>query len=335
MYVMHFNTRFTHSLFSFLFISFLFIFIFSLSNTANAQSIPGQSMGLTLVSKPLFPLPHSEAVISIDDYSINTVGSTITWYVDNIEQPKNKNERSLTIQTGEIGKTKNIKVVLSRTNAPTLTSSLDLSPTQIDVILEANTYVPNFYKGRALPSRDSMMRAIAVVHDGTKNPDDSYVYKWSLNSNVLFGGQTKGKNTIDIQMPHYDDLDLVVDVYTSTGASIGQGYVILLATEPELHFYEYSPLKGLSLREASNPTLLLAEETTLYAEPYFLDSALNEREATFTWKINQEVVAHESKKPNALTLRRIGESGNSILDFSVVTNKSIPQIISKQLDLTF
>ena len=257
---MYQSARTLNSFFSLFFMSVFVFFLFSIATPLHAQTIPGQSTGLTLIADPSYPAPHTETIISIDDYSINTVGSTISWFINNVEQTKNKNERSIKVTTGNLGKNTTVRVALSRAGSPVLTTSLSLTPSQVDIILESTTYVPRFYKGRALPTRDSMMRATAVVHDGTATPDSSYVYQWSLDSTVLMGGQTKGKRTIDIQMPHYDDLDLFVEVYKPTGELIGRGAVLLLAVEPELHFYESSPLRGLSERELFSPFSLIGEE---------------------------------------------------------------------------
>ncbi|MFZ2253153.1 MAG: hypothetical protein WAW13_03200 [Minisyncoccia bacterium] len=332
---MHQHTRRIRTFYSFVFASIFTLSFFSGVAPLHAQTIPGQSTGLTLVAEPSYPAPHTETIISIDDYSINTVGSTISWFINNVEQTKNINERSIKITTGDLGKSTNVRVALSRAGGSVLTTSLSLTPSQVDIILESDTYIPQFYKGRALPTRDSMMRATAVVHDGKATPDSSYVYQWSLDSTVLMGGQTKGKRTIDIQMPHYDNLDLFVEVYTSTGELIGRGAVLLLAVEPELHFYENSPLRGLSERELSSPFRLIGEEATIYGEPYFIDSPMRENDATFTWMIDYEPVPHDSSLPNALTLRKVGGAGKAEIDFSVVTRGGIPQFVQKAFQLIF
>lgn len=300
-----------------------------------AAPLHAQTAGLSLIADPEFPLPHTETTVTIDDYSLDTVGSNITWYVDGVEQPNARNERSLKLISGKLGEKSVVKVALSRANTSVLSTTLTIVPTQIDIILEANTYVPPFYAGRALPTRDSMMRATAVVNDGTGTADNAYVYQWSIGPTVLFGGKTKGKRTVDLEMPHYDDVLLFVEVFSAEGEMLGRSAITLLATEPELHFYEHSPLRGLREREILSPYKLIGEETTIYGEPYFVDSRIKEDDAIFTWKINYENAAHDADVPNALTLRHVGGGGESLVGFSVETKKRMPQFVESALRLIF
>lgn len=315
---------------TFVLVGFFFILFFF-----SASPLHAQTAGLTLIAEPAFPSPHTETTITLDDYSLDTIGSSITWYVDGVEQEAYRNERTLKMTTGALGKKSVVRAVLSRPNALTLSTSRTIIPTQVDIILEANTYTPQFYSGRALPTRDSLMRAIAVVNDGGVASDSSYVYAWSMDSSALSGGTLKGKNVLDLEMPHYDDKVLSVEVFNADGDALGQGGVLLTAVEPELHFYEHNPLRGLSERAASSPLQLLNEETTIYGEPYFIDARMRETEATFSWSIDTEPVAPDENIPNALTLRHIGGKGSSMIDFDIVTRKNFPQFVRRTLQVIF
>lgn len=71
-----------------------------------------------LESKPQYPEPQSTATVSLNDYSVNTFGATINWFVNGVEQVGAKNNRSITVPTREIGSQEVVKAVLSYTNAP-------------------------------------------------------------------------------------------------------------------------------------------------------------------------------------------------------------------------
>ncbi len=299
-----------------------------------AQSAIG-SAGLTLIPTPQFPKPNSTVQVSIDDYSLETTGATITWYVNGVERKESKNERMLPISVGAVGKKTTVRVALSRPNVPTLESSLTLTPATVDIILETNTYVPYFYKGKALPSGESQIRATAVLNDGSTVPDTAYTYKWTVGTEVFSGGPLKGRNTITFDLPHYDNGGLTVEVTNGNGEVIGGKSVPLTSIAPELHFYEYSPLRGLFQKELPNVLPLIGEETTIYAEPYFLNASLNRVSADFTWKINGEETQTGEEMPNAITLRRVGGGGDADISFTAVTKKKIPQFVESTFGLMF
>lgn len=311
-------------------------FVFTLyGEPAHAQSLFETVKGITLTTVPEFPSPHAPVQVSLDDYSVETTGASIAWFINGVERTEFKNERSITIQTGDVGEKSTVRVVLTRSNAPALSHSLSIVPTEIDIILEADTYVPSFYRGRALPSRDSSLRAIAVVHDGTNVPDSAYTYKWSLGNTVISGGPVTGRNVLMLDLPHFDNQPLLVEVFDSTGTRIGRNEVQLIGTEPELHFYEHSPLRGLSEREVVSPAPLLEQETTFYGEPYFLNARIDKNDADFVWKTNGEEQAPNQATPNAITLRSLGGSGEATVELSIVTKGTFPQFIQNAFRLIF
>jgi hypothetical protein len=156
-----------------------------------------------------------------------------------------------------------------------------------------------------------------------------------MDGSALFGGTLKGKNILDIQMPHYNDSILSVEIFTEDGSKIGEGDVLLTHTEPELHFYEHNPLRGLSERELVSPFRLLSEETTLYGEPFFIDAHPTGKDATYTWSLNNETIIQDTPVPNALTLQHVGGGSESTIDLRVITKKTIPQLVTKAFHVIF
>ena len=290
---------------------------------------------VSLTSNPQYPGPFTETTVSLDDYSVNAVGAVITWYIDGKEQVESKNVRSITLTTGSVGKSTVVKVTLTRQNGGVLTASKTLTPTAVDILVEADTYTPTFYIGKALPSAEANVRAVALVHDGSSATPDSYTYLWSLDTNVLRGGAVRGAYTYDFTMPRYKNKILSVQVLNTRGEVVGKGSTILNPVDPELYFYEHSPLRGLSTKTLTAPYPLIGEETTIYGEPYFLHTGLDTNETTFDWRINGTKVNSDFGTPNAVSLKRVGENGEARVDASITTKKPIPQALSKGFDLFF
>jgi hypothetical protein len=310
----------------------LFSLCFALSLLApkvmHAQSFLSGDNGLRLILSPQFPVPHSEVTVSVDDYSIETLGSTITWYVDGKEIKEVTNERAITVTTGALGKKSEVRVLVTNAKSPAFSATQSISPTVVDVTLESDTYVPSFYKGRALPSRESSVKALAVVHDDTTLPDSRYTFKWTLNDAVLHGGPVTGKSSTNFTMPRYDGGRLTVEVFNTDSVLVGKRTLVLNPTELEMHFYENSPLRGLSQKEIRDTYALTREEVTIYGEPYFMNTnIISPSLADVVWEINGEKVQSSTEAPNTITLKRVGESGSAQVSCSIVTKTRIPQFV--------
>jgi hypothetical protein len=328
------HSAFSHrkSLSSVLTLLFFFL-LFCVPMSIRAQVLGGE--GVTLRTYPEYPQPFEETEIVIDDYSVNTTGATINWYVNNKKIDAFTNERSLTLLTGKLGEKTTVQVVLSRPNTPPLSATRVITPIAIDLILEAETYTPYFYRGRALPTADARARAIAVVHDGTRGVAQSYTYKWSIGDSIVSGGSLVGKNVLDFTIPHYNTSGLSVEVYNSKSERIGVASMSLEGVQPELHFYESSPLRGLGEKEVRDTVPFVSDEITLFAEPYYMNTGSKYQNANFVWKLNGTKVTEERELPHALTLQKASDSGAITIQTDITTRTTMPQFLTGTVRLEF
>lgn len=215
----------------------LLIFLFFIcGHYTHAQSTSIGGTDISLETIPQYPEPESDVSVSLNDYNINSVGSTIQWYINDKELTQSRNTRSIRVRTEGIGKTQDVKVVLSRPKAPTLTKTIHITPNIVDIILEAKTYIPPFYKGRALPSSESLIRAIALLHNSSGGIKTTYTYKWSLDDTVLFGGPMKGKYILEQPVPLFGGSQLTVEVFDTNNVPVGKKSIGIEPVEPELYF---------------------------------------------------------------------------------------------------
>lgn len=327
-----------HYIFYRLFFAILmcFLCLASLLPEVNAQTLGISTDGIRLTTTPKFPGPNEKTKVSLDDYSLNTLGSTISWYIDGIPQENLKNNRSIEVTTGDLGKKTTVRVQLTKDGTLPLTYTLTLIPTQVDLILETDTYTPIFYEGRALPSKDANIRAIALVHDNSGRARSEYTYRWSENSTILYGGAMKGKYSIDRTMPQFDGKRLTVEVFDSEGVLIAQESTILRTTNPELYFYEENPLRGLTEKAITADFPLISDETTIYGEPYFLNATMSTNDADFIWRINNQKTISDSVIPNSIILSGSGSEGKATIQLDILTKTTpIPQVIRDSFNIFF
>jgi hypothetical protein len=73
----------------------------------------------------------------------------------------------------------------------------------------------------------------------------------------------------------------------------------------------------------------------MYAEPYYIHSAITETSPLFTWKINNVAAPSDDDARNAITLSKVGVSGDAIIQLEVLTNTRIPQRIKRSFEVSF
>lgn len=294
----------------------------------NAQSLGG----ISLSSIPKYPEPHETVTVSLNQYGVNTFGATIRWYLDDVEQVDYRNERSMTFVAGDIGERSTVGVLVTQGNGITITDEKVFVPVLVDLVLEADTYVPYFYKGRALPSAEADIRVITLVHDSSGVT--TYTYKWSLAGSVLFGGPVRGKSVAELKMPQFDNKRLSVEVSDSSGNMIAENSIVLRNEDPKLLFYEENPLRGLVERAVSGRLSLLGEETTVFGEPYYLNTSELGTHTEFEWSVSGRSVP-SGASPNEVTLRKTGNGGSAQIALEVVADGLLPQFVKRSFELLF
>lgn len=308
----------------FVFLVYVF-FLYCIPLGAFGQLAGGLNVSITLTTSPQSPEPYSAIEVSLNAYSINTTGATIEWYIDDVLQTEDTDRRSITVTTGGLGEELRVRAAISPLNGQAAEASLTIVPTRIDVIIEADTNVPNFYEGRALPSPDAPIRIIAIPHDGSGASPAAYTYKWELNNKVFFGGAVNSRYAIETTMPTFKNALLSVTVFDDTGSVVGKKNMRLSGVEPELLFYEENALRGLTQRTIMDAYTLTGDEVTVRAEPYYVNRESDAEANVYEWRVDGNIVNNTGDDPHNLTLRKTGGAGNASVSFREANTKDLFQ----------
>lgn len=305
------------------------------TSTTNAQ-VPGFVSQETLELSPAFPEPGDQVEVSLNIYSQETVGASIYWFVNEQEDVSARNTRTITIPAGNLGVPTKIRATLVFADGRQIVTERTIIPTYIDVIVEANTTAPIFYKGKRHWSSGSRARIVAIPHLSTGSNADSFSYQWILDSTVLGGGPIYQKNYIDVQMPRFRNSVLTVSVLSREGVVVGEKSIALNPTTPEVLFYQTSPLSGLSRTAISDQLVLSGGQLTIRAEPYFFDTNLSPDTAAYQWKIDGLTTDTANSDPQALTLEKSGAGiGSSEIWFRIVNMEELVQHAENSFNLFF
>ncbi|OHB09853.1 MAG: hypothetical protein A3G05_00865 [Candidatus Zambryskibacteria bacterium RIFCSPLOWO2_12_FULL_45_14] len=198
-----------------------------------------------------------------------------------------------------------------------------ISAQEIDLLWQGGTYVPPFYKGLPLWSKQSKITFVAIPQ-GLGNPANLN-YKWTKNGTVLGNISGVGKNSISFFDPVISrPQTIVVEIVTNEDDVLASAVLTVVSTPPVLVVYENNPLYGFMFhRETSGVHELQGQEVTFTAFPLFF-SAVGRMDSFLEYKWQTNVGEAEAR--NSVTYRSPDDvSGSSEVQASIVNTKRILQ----------
>jgi len=295
-----------------------FLFIpsgFSLAQLGNISTgIIDQGPSIEL--EPRYPSPNAEITASLNDYSLSGQVSSIDWYINGKKIKEALNQRSVEFKTGNVGTRTTIETIISIQGNGTQNIKRVIEPLYLDIIIEAQTRVPSFYKGRALPSVGSKVNLTALL-DGGSIPSNNLIYTWKVNDSVIDNGGLRGQYKISTPTSSWGNDTLSLTISDITGNIITHRDIEIPSTNPEVLFYESNTLQGISQTPIKESLNLIGKSVTIQAEPYNLDILIYNRPPLLEWKIDSIRNPNNSGNPYEITLARQEGKGDSTIDFHV------------------
>lgn len=166
---------------------------------------------------------------------------------------------------------------LAQVTPQLLNTSAPAANNAVEIIVEANTYVPDFYQGRAEPTAGSQVRLTAIA----SAPAQRYSYIWRINGQAL----PETTQSVTVTPPLTSSEVLVeVRVLDAPGTTISTRSEYIRLSKPKIVFYEDNPLRGMSRVSLFEENALVGNEMTVRGEPYFLgvDSLAFQAEGSWT-----------------------------------------------------
>ncbi len=327
------------------FIKALFIFsilcfgLFDVSHAQLLQDLPG-SNPLQVTVSPQNPRPGQKVTISIRSFSIDLERSEIAWGVDGALAQNGTAQTSFTTIAGKSGTEQTINVQVTSATGSVFNKSLIIRSGDIEILWQSKSYTPPFYKGKALYPIQGDITAVAVPHlfqNGVELNPRELIYAWEKDGKKQQSASGYGKNTIKLPSEFGSKtIELAVTVSSLDGNSVGTRRITITPQNPQIVFYEDSPLYGPIYSNALTSSLFLSsDEIRLRATPYYFSTNLPHSTfpLLFKWEINGTPVDEAN---SYITLRRTaGVSGTSIVSMSTTNNNKLFQNFKSSLKINF
>ncbi|MDO8483093.1 MAG: hypothetical protein Q7S86_04735 [bacterium] len=308
----------------------------------NLESLGGQSGVLLVRTVPARPAPHQFVTVIIESFSIDLDRSSISWFLNSGLSKDASNQKSFSFKTGGPGSTSNILIVVKTFEGEVIQETLNVRPGTVDVVWEADSYTPPFYKGKSLFPFQGTVKVVAlpniVTSGGGTLSAKNLIYNWKVDGHPATAASGYGKNFIffkgDVPLKA---ANITVEVSSVDQSYVAEGNTVITPIQPGIVFYEDSPLLGVLQNRAIFGNITLRdEEIKVVAIPYFVGVSERERSGlSYDWRLNGQKITGSLDK-SALSFRQEKEAvGNATVSLEISSPSRIFQTVTSEINLLF
>lgn len=308
----------------------------------NVIAPPGVEEQISVTVTPEHPEPEENVTVKIQSFSFDINKAYIIWSVNGVKRTEGPGDYTFEFTTGKAGTVQRVTAEITTEDQRVITRTFTFAPAEVGLVIEADTYTPPYYKGKALFSPQSNLKVVAfpelVTEAGYRIPAENLVYTWKVDGKVMQDSSGYGKSSMVMEgkiIPR--PMIVSVDVSAYNSPLTATKAIEVVAESPELLLYEDNLLYGI-LRDRSIPSgaSVIANEVRLIAEPYFLSVHIPESaDVRYEWTLNGERVS-SLERPHVIGLEnRSGESGRATLGLNATHISKLLQIPSTSLVLQF
>lgn len=257
--------------------------------------------------RPEYPKANELVEIGIRSSAVDLNVAHISWRVNGEVRREGIGERSFSFITGPIGSVSRVIATITPYDKAAFSREFVFRPAEVDLVWEAYTYTPPFYKGKALFTGQSVVRFSALPRlsdeNGNMIPASNLTYRWMVDGKVL-PSSGYGRSSVGVEGSRWGgSQEIQVEVTSRDGQIKGIGEITLTPEEPRIAIYENNPILGILWNRAVAENFILnSSEVSFLAVPYhFISSRLNQG-TEFSWKMNGRTVPTEGSG-NLITLR--------------------------------
>jgi hypothetical protein len=291
---------------------------------------------------PEIPKPGDEVTITTELYGDIDLNTTlIIWKINGKETQKGIGKKEFKFTMSESGKLVTIDFEAIPTNAPVISKTWNFAPVDVDILWQANTYTPPFYKGKALFTPESNVTFIAlpnIIIGGKRVDPSDVVYKWKVDRTVDGANSGFGKNSYNYTGSIILRPALIqAEVYAAANNAFkGVGGFEISHIFPQALIYEDNPLYGILFNKAlRNQHTIKENEVELSIIPYFFSTEGKNNSVTYKWNLNNNALAIPEYQNSAVFRRKDDKKGSANVSITIGNPSKILQKAVTGLGLVF
>lgn len=290
---------------------------------------------------PENPNPNENVNITLKSYVNNLDSVQISWSIDGRNPSSGIGRKSFSLKAPNAGAETNVTAAVSLPDG-VVEKKIIIRPAAMVLLFQAkNSYTPPFYKGKALPSPDSLVKVVTLPEvrsgSGLVNPKNmTYFWKEDYNNNQ--DGSGYGKNSFTYVNDYLEDSNNIsvtastVDQKYSLSASLDIGM-----TNPKILFYKNDARLGTIWEQALGDSHKITGSEVIEAVPYFISqNSLRTPVLTWDWFINDNLANTVNFRKNLLPIMaQKGTSGTSRIRLEINNKEKLFESASREITVSF
>jgi len=290
---------------------------------------------------PENPAPGENVNITLKSYVNNLDVILISWSVNGKKVSSGIGKKSFSLNAPKAGGETS---VIATTSLPDgeIDTKIIIRPSAMVLLGEAiDSYVPPFYKGKALPSGDSMVKVVALpeIKSGSNliNPK-KLTYIWEKDYTNNQDGSGYGKNTFTYVSDYLENSNNI----GVTAGTIDQKFsstsnIDIKMEKPKIIFYKNDAKLGTIWEQALADGYKILGNEIIEAAPYFISPKdIRVPALTWDWFINNQTINTPSYRKNMIPLQaQAGVSGTSKIRLEINNTDKIFESAVKEINVSF
>ena len=278
------------------------------------------SADIVLSMTPELPGPEQNVAASISSFSVPLSRSKIAWYLDGKLKDSGTDKKSFSFTSPKTGTTLTLSVVVTLPEGGVIERTFSVTPRELDLLWEASdSYVPPFYKGKALPAAEALIKVVAMPSAGTNAPSD-LIYSWERGNRAMPDDSGHGRQSFTFRNSYnYTNEAIKVDARTVNNSYVAERQTTITMESPRIILYEKDRDAGILYNQAfTGGFSVSAKDLMLVAEPYFFSPAqASTTESLYTWLVDDTEVRPLGKK-NELIIPNTGKEASVFISIESI-----------------
>ncbi len=270
----------------------------------------------TITVIPASPEPGEAIILEVSSYSSDLTQASVVWKYNGATIASGTGKTRISSTAPRSGASAFITASITGGGLSTSSAAITLRTAGVDVLWEAvSSYIPPFYKGKALLSPNGLVRATAIP---TASAPKNISYEWTRNDSVVQDASGYNKNYMVFKNETLKSQESV-SVLATSGAFSGADSIAIDPKGPALigyqnkeGFIDYTNGYTSSFETA-------ADGVTLRFEPYFFSVPGSIAKGLDFQIQNNGISLSDDNTPNEVSVSTPDTRGASLLDITIHT----------------